>query len=70
MSGLREELSEYLALRHSMGYKLRRAEKLLTQFVGFCEAAGAEAVTLDLYSHTTPTPHDEATNLVAGQILR
>ncbi len=26
-------------------------------------------VTLDLYSHTTPTLHDEAANLVAGQIL-
>jgi hypothetical protein len=28
------------------------------------------ALTLDLYSHTTPTLHDEAANLVAGQILR
>jgi integrase len=27
------------------------------------------AVTLDLYSHTTPTLHDEAAELVAGQIL-
>jgi integrase len=28
------------------------------------------AVTLDLYSHTTPTLHDQAAELVAGQILR
>jgi integrase len=27
------------------------------------------AVTLDLYSHTTPTLHDEAAELIAGQIL-
>jgi integrase len=27
------------------------------------------AVTLDLYSHTTPTLHDQAAELVAGQIL-
>jgi integrase len=27
------------------------------------------AVTLDLYSHTTPTLHNEAANLVGGQFL-
>ncbi|MGH9095337.1 MAG: tyrosine-type recombinase/integrase, partial [Acidimicrobiales bacterium] len=36
------------ALRRSMGFKLRRAEKLLRQFVAHCEAAGAEVVTIDV----------------------
>jgi integrase len=48
MSQLRNELCDYLALRRSMGYKLRRAEKLLAQFVCFCEATGAQAVTVDI----------------------
>lgn len=44
---LREELAGYLALRRSMGFKLRRAEKLLGQFVVHCEATGAEVVTVE-----------------------
>lgn len=44
----REELADYLALRRSMGFKLRRAEKLLGQFVAYCETIGAEAVTIEI----------------------
>jgi site-specific recombinase XerD len=45
MSGLATELERYLELRHQMGFKLRRAEKLLRQFVAYCEAHGIEVVT-------------------------
>ena len=45
---LQAELADYLALRRSMGFKLRRAEKLLGQFVGYCEAIDAEAVTVEV----------------------
>jgi integrase/recombinase XerD len=45
MSGLAAELECYLELRHQMGFKLRRAEKLLRQFVAYCEAHGIEVVT-------------------------
>jgi integrase/recombinase XerD len=48
MSALRSALADYLALRRSLGYKLDRAGLLLAQFVAHCEAAGAEAVTIDL----------------------
>ena len=37
MRPLRDDLADYLALRRSMGFKLRRAEKLLGQFVAHCE---------------------------------
>jgi site-specific recombinase XerD len=45
MSGLATELERYLELRRQMGFKLRRAEKLLRQFVAYCEAQGIEVVT-------------------------
>ena len=48
MSPLRSALASYIALRRSLGFKLERAEKLLGQFVSYCEAAGAEVVTTEL----------------------
>lgn len=48
MTRLQEELSDYLVLRRSMGYKLRRAEKLLGQFISFCEQTGVEVVTVEV----------------------
>jgi site-specific recombinase XerD len=48
MKPLRDQLADYLSLRRSMGFKLRRAEKLLGQFVAHCERVGAEAVTIDI----------------------
>lgn len=47
LNPLRDELAGYLALRRSMGFKLRRAAKLLGQFVDHCEAANAEVVTIE-----------------------
>ncbi len=44
MSKLRQELMDYLRLRRSLGYKLRRTEKLLEQFLNHLEAAGAETI--------------------------
>lgn len=48
MSALAGRLEEYLALRRSLGFKLDRAGRLLAQFVAYCDAAGAETVTVDL----------------------
>ncbi|HYX47112.1 MAG TPA: tyrosine-type recombinase/integrase [Sphingomicrobium sp.] len=45
MSELRHALADYLSLRRSLGYKLRRPEKLLHQFIAFLQAAGAETIT-------------------------
>lgn len=48
MSALAGRLDDYLMLRRSLGFKLARAEKLLTQFVAHCDAAGVEVVTTEV----------------------
>jgi len=44
---LRRALADYLRLRRSLGYKLRRTEKLLEQFITFLEANRATTITTD-----------------------
>jgi integrase len=48
MSPLRQALAGYLAVRRSLGYKLARPEKLLTQFITYLEDAAAATVTTEL----------------------
>lgn len=48
MIPLRSALSDYLSTRRSLGYKLRRTEKLLLQFIDYVEANGADRITTDL----------------------
>jgi integrase/recombinase XerD len=45
MSGLRDHLADYLALRRGLGFKLERPGQLLAGFVGYLEQAGAATVT-------------------------
>jgi integrase len=47
MTGLRKALAGYLAVRRSLGYKLKRPEKLLGQFITHLEDAGAKTVTTE-----------------------
>jgi len=47
MSGLRESLAEYLAVRRALGYRLERAEKLLCQFLDHLDATGADQITVE-----------------------
>jgi integrase/recombinase XerD len=47
MTGLRDALAGYLAVRRSLGYQLARPEKLLGQFITYLEQAGAATVTID-----------------------
>jgi integrase len=47
MTGLREALAGYLAVRRALGYKLARPEKLLGQFITYLENAGAATVTTE-----------------------
>jgi integrase len=47
MTALRQALDDYLSLRRSLGYKLRRPEKLLHQFLDFLDAAGAATITTE-----------------------
>jgi integrase len=48
MIALQPALNDYLTMRRALGYKLQRAEKLLTQFIGFVEASGTERITTDV----------------------
>jgi integrase len=60
MIPLRSALADYLAMRRSLGYKLRRTEKLLFQFVEYAEANGADRVTTDLALNWARLPADGA----------
>lgn len=46
-AGLRPAVADYLQVRRSLGYKLARPEKLLAQFAGYLEQAGAVTVTAE-----------------------
>jgi integrase/recombinase XerD len=48
MTTLSTALAEYLALRRSLGYKLERPARVLTEFVDYLDQAGANHVTIDL----------------------
>ncbi len=45
MNSLDAALDDYLALRRAVGYKLARDEKLLRQFLAYCDQAGAVTIT-------------------------
>lgn len=46
-AALCQAVADYLAVRRSLGYKLARPEKLLGQFTGYLEQAGAVTVTAE-----------------------
>jgi len=47
MNVLRQALTDYLAVRRVLGYRLARAEKLLAQFLAFVEDRGDEHLTIE-----------------------
>jgi integrase len=51
-----------------MGYKLRRAEKLLTQFVAFCETTSAETVTVEVALAWATLPEAASTTWVCHRL--
>jgi integrase len=48
MTALERHLHEYLAVRRALGYKLARAEKLLTQFLAWLDDRGESVITTEL----------------------
>lgn len=48
MSTLRQSLTEYLAMRRALGFKLERAGLLLGQFVSYVEATEVESITTEV----------------------
>ncbi len=58
MNPLRDALADYLGLRRSLGYGLRRAEKLLNQFLDYLEERGASTITTGLAVAWARLPQD------------
>src|SRR5258707_1078067 len=58
MNPLRDALADYLGLRRSLGYGLRRAEKLLNQFLDYLEERGASTITPGLAVAWARLPQD------------
>lgn len=58
MSKLRHALDDYLIMRRSLGYKLERAGRLLTDFVDHLETAGADTITVDVALSWATQPSD------------
>ncbi len=48
MSALEQRLSEYLAVRRALGYKLERASKLLAQFLAWLDERDHSVITTEL----------------------
>ncbi|GBE23421.1 MAG TPA: hypothetical protein ENH00_09620 [Actinobacteria bacterium] len=61
MSDLTGALTDYLSLRRSLGYKLERGGRVLSEFVDYLEATGAETVTVEAaVAWATLTPNPES----------
>jgi integrase/recombinase XerD len=58
MNPLRDALADYLSLRRSLGYGLRRPEKLLNQFLDYLEERDASTITTDLAVAWARLPQD------------
>ncbi len=48
MNDIRVELDHYLTIRRALGFKLRRAELLLSDFVDYLDAASIDTITTDM----------------------
>lgn len=68
MSDLRTELDRYLVIRRSLGFKLRRAELLLTDFLGYLEANGTDTITTDNAFAWASLPADASSDWWAARL--
>lgn len=68
MSGLRDALNDYLALRRGLGYKLERAESLLSDFVNYIEGQSSPFVTTKLALEWASLPSDASPNWKAERL--
>lgn len=60
MTPLHQAVQDYLALRRSLGFKLRCTGALLLKFTAFAESRGAEYVTISLaLEWATQSPHQQ-----------
>jgi hypothetical protein len=60
MSALRQAVEDYITLRRALGSKLERHPRLLENFAGYLEAAGATTITIELALSWVRLPGDDA----------
>jgi integrase len=68
MNRLDGHLGDYLELRRSMGYRLRRAEKLLRQFVAYCADLDIETVTIEVALQWATLPETASSSWVCHRL--
>lgn len=68
MNQLDQHLGDYLELRRSMGYRLRRAEKLLAQFVAYCDDVDVETVTIEVALQWATLPDRASSSWVSHRL--
>lgn len=68
MNGLGQALDDYLALRRGLGYKLEKAERLLSDFVTYVDRRGGTFVTTKLALDWATLPADAASSWKADRL--
>lgn len=68
MTALHQAVSDYLAIRRAMGYKLEKPARLLPQFADFLEQRGAATVTTELAVAWARLPADQHPGLWATRL--
>ncbi len=68
MNSLREGIIDYLELRRSHGFKLKKDERLLLDFAKFMERRGATWITSRLALAWAQQPESTNPNYLAGRL--
>jgi len=68
MTRLRDSISDYLELRRSLGFKLKKDERLLRDFAGFMERRHATRITAKLAVLWARRPASTTANTHAGRL--
>ena len=68
MKSLEQALNDYLSIRRSLGYQLRKHEGLLLNFVAFLEAEGPPYITRELALRWATQPAKAELSTWAGRL--
>ena len=70
MTSLRQALSDYLRVRRRLGFKLKADQRLLENFVGFLEQAGASRITTELALMWARLTSDVTLTVISSALMR
>jgi hypothetical protein len=68
MKDLRDDIVDYLDLRRSLGFRLKKDERLLLDFAAFMERRGAARITSKLALAWAQQPVSTDSNYLAGRL--